>query len=119
MPFDESLAKRIRDALARKRNIEEKKMFGGIGFLHNGNMLIGVWKHSLIVRVGLVGYEDAILEPQAKEFDITGKPMKGWVLVEPEGIEDDRKFCEPLASASVGPSAVAAIVYRKYVTLPG
>jgi len=89
MAFDEWLAARIRDALARKRGIEEKKMFGGVGFLLNGNMLVGVWKNSLIVRVGPDGYEDALLEPHVKEFDITGRPMKGWVLVEPGGIEDD------------------------------
>ncbi len=52
MAFNESLAARIRDALARKKNIEAKKMFGGIGFLLNGNMLVGVWKDSLIVRLG-------------------------------------------------------------------
>ena len=92
MAFNEALAERIRNALARKTNIEEKKMFGGIGFLLNGNMLVGVWKNSLIVRVGPDGYEDALLEPHVKEFDITGKRMKGWVLVEPEGIEDDERL---------------------------
>ena len=89
MAFDESLASRICDALARKKNIEEKQMFGGIGFLLHGNMLVGVWKNSLIVRVGPDSYEDALLEPHVKEFDITGRPMKGWVLVEPEGVGDD------------------------------
>ena len=52
MAFDETLAQRIRDALARKKNIEEKKMFGGVGFLLNGNLLVGVWKESLIARLG-------------------------------------------------------------------
>jgi TfoX/Sxy family transcriptional regulator of competence genes len=89
MAFDVSLAQRIRDSLARKKNIEEKKMFGGIGFLLQGNMLVGVWKNSLIVRLGPDSYEDALLEAHVKVFDITGKPMKGWVLVEPEGVEDD------------------------------
>src|SRR5256712_6441073 len=89
MAFDESLAARIRDALARKRGIEEKKMFGGIGFLLNGNMLVGVWKDSLIVRLGDEQGEDALLEPHVKPFDITGKAMKAWVLVKPEGIEDN------------------------------
>jgi TfoX/Sxy family transcriptional regulator of competence genes len=89
MAFDESLAARIRDALARKRGVEEKKMFGGVGFLLNGNMLVGVWKDSLIVRFGPDSYDHALLEPHVKEFDITGRPMKGWVLVEPEGVEDD------------------------------
>jgi hypothetical protein len=64
-------------------------MFGGVGFLLHGNMLVGVWKNSLIARVGPDGYEDGLLEPHVKEFDITGKPMKGWMLVEPEGIEGD------------------------------
>ena len=64
-------------------------MFGGIGFLLNGNMLVGVWKDSLIVRVGADNYDDALLEPHVKEFDITGRPMKGWVLVELEGVESE------------------------------
>ena len=92
MAFDESLARGIRDALARKKNIEEKKMFGGVGFLLNGNMLVGVWKDSLIVRIGPEVYEDVLLEPHVTEFDITGRPMKGWVLVEPEGVEDDEQL---------------------------
>ena len=52
MAFSEALAERIRQALARRKNVEEKKMFGGVGFLLNGNMLVGVWKDSLIVRLG-------------------------------------------------------------------
>ena len=89
MAFDENLAERIRDALASKKNIEEKKMFGGIGFLLNGNMLVGVWKDSLIVRLGPDEGDEAMLEPHVKAFDITGRAMKGWVLVGPEGVESD------------------------------
>lgn len=89
MPFSESLASRIRDALVRKRNIEEKKMFGGVGFLLHGNMLVGVWKNSLIVRLGPDSYDEALTDPHVREFDITGKPMKGWVIVEPDGIKND------------------------------
>jgi TfoX/Sxy family transcriptional regulator of competence genes len=92
MAFDESLAERIRDALARKKNVEEKKMFGGIGFLLNGNLLVGVWKNSLIVRLGPDQGDQAMLEPHVKAFDITGKPMKNWVLVEPEGVEHDEQL---------------------------
>jgi TfoX/Sxy family transcriptional regulator of competence genes len=90
--FSESLAARIRDALKPMRGVSEKKMFGGIGFLLNGNMLVGVWQHSLIVRLGPEEGEAAHLEPHVKEFDITGRPMKGWVMVEPEGVEDDDKL---------------------------
>jgi len=63
-------------------------MFGGIGFLLNSNMLVGVWKDSLIVRLDPEGYDDALLEPHVGEFNITGRAMKGWVLVAPEGVED-------------------------------
>jgi TfoX/Sxy family transcriptional regulator of competence genes len=92
MAFDVSLAQRIRDSLARKKNIEEKKMFGGIGFLLQGNMLVGVWKNSLIVRLGQDNYDEALLEPHVKEFDITARPMKGWVLVESGGVEYDEEL---------------------------
>jgi hypothetical protein len=89
MAFSEELADRIRRALARKKGVEEKKMFGGIGFLLNGNMLVGVWKDSLIVRLDPEDGGKALKESHVKEFDITGRPMKGWVLVEPEGIKSD------------------------------
>ena len=94
MAYDENLAARIRDALDRKKGTEEKKMFGGVGFMPNGNMLVAVWKESLIVRLDPDEYDDALLEPHVKKFDITGRPMKGWVLVEPEGVEDDEQLNE-------------------------
>lgn len=92
MAFSESLAARIRDALARKKNIEEKKMFGCLCFLLNGNALAGVWKNSLIARLGPDESEEALLEPHVRQFDITGKPMRNWVVVEPEGVEDDEQL---------------------------
>lgn len=64
-------------------------MFGSIGFLLNGNLLVGVWKNSLIARLGPEAGEKALAEDYVRPFDITGKPMKGWVLVEPDGIESD------------------------------
>ena len=64
-------------------------MFDGIGSLLKGDMCIGVWKNLLIVRVGLEQYEDALQESFVSEFDITGRAMKGWVLVAEEGVEDD------------------------------
>ena len=89
MPYDVHLAERMRSALNSRKGIVEKKMFGGIGFLLNGNIVVGVWKNSLIVRLGPDGYEEALREPHVRVFDITGKPMKGWVLVEPEGVDED------------------------------
>ena len=89
MPFDENLAARIREALARKKAIEEKKMFGCICFFLNGNALVGVWKDGLIARLGPDEGEAALREPHVRAFDITGRPMRNWVAVEPEGVEDD------------------------------
>ena len=89
MAFDQTLAGRIRDALARKRNIEERKMFGCICFLLNGNALVGVWKDRLIARLGHGEGEATLLEPHVRVFDITSKPMRNWVAVKPEGVEYD------------------------------
>jgi TfoX/Sxy family transcriptional regulator of competence genes len=94
MAFDESLAGRIRDALACKRNIEERKMFGCICFLLNGNALAGVWKDRLIARLGPDEGEAALREPHVRVFDITGKSMRNWVAVGPDGVEDDDQLEE-------------------------
>jgi TfoX/Sxy family transcriptional regulator of competence genes len=92
MAYSEALAQRVRQRLARRKNVAEKKMFGGVGFLLNGNLLVGVWKESLVVRLGAEEGEEALLEPHVKVFDITGKPMKNWVLVAPEGVADDDRL---------------------------
>src|SRR3954452_7024365 len=94
MAFDESLAARIRDALSRKKGVEEKKMFGCICFLLNGNALAGVWKDRLIARLGPDEGEAALWEPHVRAFDITGRPMRKWVAVEPGGVEDDDQLKE-------------------------
>src|SRR2546423_2177725 len=90
MAFNEALAERIRKRLGRRKGIEEKKMFGGVGFLLNGNMLVGVWKDSLIARLGPDEGDEALKEPHVKAFNITGRPMKGWVLVTPERTAEDQ-----------------------------
>ena len=85
MPYDELLAARIRHVLGSSPELEEKKMFGGIGFLVNGNMACGVHKNDLIVRVGAENYAGALSHPYARPFDMTGRPMSGWVMVGPLG----------------------------------
>lgn len=100
MAFDESLAWRIRDALVQMKNIEEKKMFGGICFLLNGNMLVGIWKDSLIVRLGPNQSDEALQEPHVRRFDITGKPMRNWVVVDPEGVDDDDQLAGWIGKAT-------------------
>jgi TfoX/Sxy family transcriptional regulator of competence genes len=99
MAYSESLAARIRGAVARRKGVAEKKMFGGVGFLLHGNMLVGVWKDSLIVRLGADEGAIALRQPHVRDFDITGKPMKGWVLVEPDGLESDDELRAWIAKA--------------------
>lgn len=94
MAFDESLAGRIRGILARRKGVEEKRMFGGVGFLLHGHMCVGVWKDSLVARLGAEQGEEAMREPHVRPFDITGKAMKGWVLVGPHGVADDDQLCD-------------------------
>jgi TfoX/Sxy family transcriptional regulator of competence genes len=65
--------------------VEKKKMFGGICYLINGNMCFGIWKEFLIVRAGAEKAEEKLREKHMRPFDITGKPMKGWIMVEQEG----------------------------------
>jgi len=89
MAFDEDLAARIRERLERRQGVEEKRMFGGVAFLLDGNLLVGVWKDSLIARLGREQGEEALLEPHVRPFDVTGRPMRGWVLVGPEGVGED------------------------------
>ncbi len=85
MPYDELLAARIRAALGPLPALQEKKMFGGVCALINGNMACGVNKDDLIVRVGAESYQEALSHPHTKVFDITGRVMTGWVMVEPPG----------------------------------
>jgi TfoX/Sxy family transcriptional regulator of competence genes len=92
MAFSEELADRIRQQLAKRKSVEERKMFGGIGYLLNGNLLVGVWKDSLIARLGPDEGEKALQEPHVRVFDVTGRPMKNWVLVQRDGIQNDEQL---------------------------
>jgi TfoX/Sxy family transcriptional regulator of competence genes len=93
MAYDEALADRIREALAGREAITEKKMFGGLGFLHHGNMCVGASSQGgLIVRLG--EESDAYLdEPHVERFSAGGgRTMSGWLLVEDEGIASDEEL---------------------------
>jgi hypothetical protein len=89
MAYDESLARRIRQALQKESNVTERKMFGGVAFMIGGNMACGPVGDELMVRVGPVAYEDALARPHARPCDFTGRPMKGMVLVGTAGIASD------------------------------
>jgi TfoX/Sxy family transcriptional regulator of competence genes len=90
MAYDELLAVRIRAALSGQSGLKEAKMFGGVGFLLNGNMACGVHKNDLIVRVGSEKHAQALSRPNARVFDLTGKPMTGWVSVSSAGFASEQ-----------------------------
>jgi TfoX/Sxy family transcriptional regulator of competence genes len=90
MAYDEDLAMRVREQLADQDAITEKEMFGGLAFLLAGNMSVGIRGNELMVRVGREGSEEALGQPHARPFDMTGRPMKGWILVAAEGITSER-----------------------------
>lgn len=89
MAYDEGLAQRIRETLAESDGTVEKKMFGGLAFMLHGNMCIGVSGDDLMVRVGPEAYAEALAQPHARQMDFTGKPLRGFVYVDPLGIESD------------------------------
>ena len=89
MPYDLRLAERLETVLKGRRGFEQKRMFGGIGWMLNGNMCVGIYKDWLITRVGQVAGAKISKEKHAKPMDITGKPMKGWVMIHPKGVESD------------------------------
>lgn len=89
MPFDPGLALRLEEILEGRAGFQQKKMFGGIGWLLNGNMCVGVYKDWLITRVGEDAARKQLKEKYVKAMDITGKPMKGWTMVSPEGVAED------------------------------
>lgn len=92
MVYSESLKLRVAHQLSHEHGIVEKKMFGGVGFLLSGNMLVGIWRDSLIARVGMETAEESINDEFVGPFDVTGRPMKGWLMVEPEGVDTDQQL---------------------------
>lgn len=100
MPFDEGLATRLEEIITREfahlGGLKETRMFGGFGYLLNGNMCMGIHKDTLIIRVGVEAAEKLIAEDGVRAMDLTGRVMKGWATVEPEALEDDGdllRFC--------------------------
>jgi hypothetical protein len=86
MAFNERLADRVRVALARRRGLTEKRMFGGIAFLAGGHMFCGVNGEDLVVRVGPDAWGDALARRHVRPMDFTGRPLTGYVYVAPPGV---------------------------------
>lgn len=97
MPYDERLGERIQKVLASRKGVTQKKMFGGLAFMLNGNMCCGVIKDFLVLRLGLDLSQKALSEPHTRLFDLAGRVEKGIILVTPPGYETEdalRKWVE-------------------------
>jgi hypothetical protein len=93
MTYDDELAHRIREQLADERGVTEKVMFGGLAFLLDGNMAVGISNGGeLMIRVGQDASREALALPHTRIFDMTGRPMKGWILVALEGFATKRQL---------------------------
>ena len=88
MAFDEKLAGRVRKNLSKQSDVEEKKMMGGLTFMVNGKMCAGILKDDLMARIDPNVYEDALKKNGCRAMDFTGKPMKGFVFISPDGTSD-------------------------------
>jgi TfoX/Sxy family transcriptional regulator of competence genes len=88
MAYDEELAERIRDTIGDLGPFTEQKMFGGLAFLDRGRMTVGVMGADLIVRVGPDAKDAALARPGVREFDFTGRPMRAFVVVAREALDD-------------------------------
>jgi len=107
--FDTGLAQRIRQVLADTDDVTERRMFGGLAFMLHGNMFAGVLGSTLMARVGPDGYAAALRSEHAREMDFTGRPMKGYVFVAPEGLIDDAELAKWVRTCA----AFAASLPRK------
>jgi TfoX/Sxy family transcriptional regulator of competence genes len=87
--YDEGLAERIRATSGDTPSLRERQMFGGLAFLHHGNMAFGIVGDELMVRVGPDAWADALQLPHAREMDFTGRSMKGMVYVGVDGFAED------------------------------
>lgn len=92
MAYNETLVERIHLHLGELPDLQVKKMFGGVGFILRGNMAVGVLGDEMLVRVSPQETAAALAQPFTRVFDMTGRPMKGWVVVGPGGIAEQADF---------------------------
>ncbi len=97
MAYNQTLADRIREHLVALPHIEEKEMMGGLAFLLNGKMCVGVVKEDLMCRIGSERYDWALEQHGCRPMDFTGKPMKGWVFVEAVALNSGQELSDWIA----------------------
>lgn len=89
MAYDERLAERVRSFVGDTEGVTERKMFGGLAFMLEGKVFVGILGEDLMVRVGPEAHDRALSHTHARPMDFTGRPMKGYVFVQPEGLRSD------------------------------
>jgi TfoX/Sxy family transcriptional regulator of competence genes len=92
MAFSEKLADRIRERLVLLSNVEEKKMMGGLTFMVNDKMCIGIIKNDMMCRVDPEFHDTAIEMTGCRTMDFTNRPMKGYVLIDDTGMRTQKEF---------------------------
>jgi TfoX/Sxy family transcriptional regulator of competence genes len=92
MAYDAGLAERLRDIFDQRSDVVEKRMFGGLCFMVSGHMCCGIVGETLMARIGPDIYEECLKQQYVREMDFTGKAMKGFVYVQPEGIAEDSEL---------------------------
>jgi TfoX/Sxy family transcriptional regulator of competence genes len=92
MAYNETLNDRIREAVSSIPNVEEKHMFGGICYMVNGKMCVGVIKDDMMCRIGPDAYESALEKPGCREMDFAKRPMKGYVYVDLDGLKTKKEL---------------------------
>ena len=115
MAYDEDLADRVRDLLPRGEAVTERQMFGGLAFMLSGHMFCGVVKDTLMLRLGPEAADRALDLPHVRPMDFTGRPMKGMVFVDPEGLHGDalRQWVDAAADYACGLPPKQATPARK------
>ncbi len=115
MAYDEDLAARVRGVLPPGATVTERQMFGGLAFLLGGHMFCGIVKDTLMVRLGPEGADRVLDQPHVRPMDFTGRPMRGMVFVDPEGLRGDalRQWIDAAAGYAGGLPPKPATPARK------
>ena len=87
--YDQGLAARLDEMMAGMLEMETTTMFGGYGFMMNGHICVGIWNDRLVIRIGTAAWDDIKDESHVGPMDLTGRIMKGWAMIDPDGLTED------------------------------
>ena len=109
MVYNIDLEAKIDKLTNRLGDITKKRMFGGLGYLLNGNMCFGIYREYLVLRTAPEKAAELLQEDDTKPFDITGRPMKGWLMVSPDAVETEDRL---LAMLQIGVSYAETLAIK-------